>query len=125
MNKAVVRFIITGLFTVAVDFFTYRLLLSVGLSTEYSKVAGFITGSLFAYWVNKQWTFEAGHQSHTAIVPFAVLYSTTLLVNVALNEWVLRLLSQNAFSLLTAFLVATLASATLNFLGLRAIVFSP
>jgi putative flippase GtrA len=55
---------------------------------------------------------------------FTLLYLSTLIVNVVSNEIVLKLTSQINGSLMIAFLIATSLSATLNFIGMKYIVFN-
>jgi putative flippase GtrA len=118
-------FLIVGVTTVAIDFLTYRGLVWLGLpSIAFAKGTGFITGTVFAYFANRFWTF--GHKGPAAgTVPrFAVLYAATLGANVLLNSAVLRALGDTPFGVQAAFLVATAVSAALNFLGMKFYVFN-
>jgi putative flippase GtrA len=54
---------------------------------------------------------------------FMALYLTTLLINVGINSGVITALGDAELVLLLAFLAATGTSATLNFIGMRMIVF--
>ncbi|MCH8275001.1 MAG: hypothetical protein IH851_09445 [Armatimonadetes bacterium] len=58
-------------------------------------------------------------------VRFCALYAATLAVNVAINSAALFLLGGGEPALAMAFLAATGASATLNFLGMKFLVFKP
>lgn len=117
-------FLLVGSLTVLVDFAVYRSLVwsgAVGIDT--AKGAGFISGTLFAYLANRFWTF--GHRSHAAgsILRFALLYATTLGINVALNFTALKVMQDSTMAVLLAFLVATMVSAALNFVGMKYFVF--
>ena len=90
---------------------------------KFAKGAGFISGSLFSYFANRLWTF--GYRSHLAgsALRFVMLYFLTLLVNIYVNELMLSFLSDFAYPVASAFLVATVLSATINFFGMHHFVF--
>ncbi|VEB38815.1 GtrA-like protein [Legionella sainthelensi] len=119
-------FLIVGILTVFVDFLSYRGLSELMLmDIDIAKAAGFLIGTLLAYFANRLWTF--GHKSHKpgSTWRFIVLYTSTLLVNVLINSLTLKLLDDGVTSIQLAFLVATGFSATLNFLGMKFFVFRP
>jgi putative flippase GtrA len=121
LNTELGRFLIVGLTTVAIDFTVYRLLLATGLVVGLAKTAGFIAGTVFAYFANKKWTFGVQRTGVDAIeaARFAAVYAVSLAANVTTNGVVLHFLP----SIVLAFLVATGVSATMNFLGMKFLVF--
>ena len=54
---------------------------------------------------------------------FFFLYVTTLLINVAINTLALAVLDTMLGSVQLAFLIATAVSATMNFIGMKLLVF--
>jgi len=127
VRKEIFRFLVVGFTTVAIDFCSYRLLLALGAPYAPGKAAGFVVGTVFAYFANRFWTF-AGQGVRPAPgnpLRFAVLYATTLLCNVAANSVLLSAFSAYRHAIPVAFLVATALSATLNFLGMKYLVFRP
>jgi len=119
-------FLIVGALTVGVDFLTYHLLLSLtGGDTSIAKAVGFLTGTAFAYVVNRAWTFNQHVHASGSLWRFGLLYGTTLMANVAVNALVLRTGEGLPQITLAAFLLATATSAVLNFLGMKHFVFSP
>ena len=116
------RFLIVGSTTVVVDFASYSGCLWLDLPIDFSKAVGFVVGTLFAYLANRYWTFEAAGEPGR-IGHFLVLYLSTLVVNVAVNAVVVRALDRTAFAIAVAFVLATAVSASLNFLGMKFIVF--
>ena len=121
LNTELGRFLIVGLTTVAIDFAVYRLLLLTGLVVGLAKTAGFIAGTVFAYFANKRWTFgvqRAGVDAGEA-ARFAAVYAVSLAANVTANGVVLHFFP----SILLAFLAATGVSAAMNFLGMKFLVF--
>lgn len=118
------RFLIVGGTTVAIDLASYRLLLWTGLVVALAKGLGFVAGTIFAYHANRLWTFAA-EGGRRRFVGFLALYAVTLGVNVGVNGGALLLLGGGELALASAFLAATGASATLNFLGMKFLVFNP
>ena len=117
------RFIFVGSTTVLIDFVSYSLLVFIGINTQYAKGIGFLSGTVFAYFANRKITFRSSYSGIFRFVIFSVLYISTLIVNVVTNEAVLYILTFTKMSYLLAFLTATTLSATLNFLGMKYIVF--
>ena len=125
VNYEVGRFLIIGSTTVIIDLVVYLVLLNIIFDTSISKAISFSVGAVFSYFANRSFTFKNSIKGFYRFVIFILLYLSTLFVNVASNEIILNLISQNVFSILIAFLIATSFSAGLNFLGMKYIVFSP
>jgi putative flippase GtrA len=124
IRRELLVFLVVGSLTVLVDFLTYRGLLWSGWSwTAGAKAAGFLAGTVFAYFANRAWTF--GHRTHRPGTAwrFALLYAVTLGANVAVNATALGLLWGTAFAVQLAFLAATAVSTCLNFAGMKLFVF--
>jgi len=124
IKKEVLLFFLVGTLTVLVDFLSYRALaLSQLLNVEVSKGASFLIGTVFAYFANRFWTFSSNTHAQGSVLRFVILYTLTLCVNIIINTIVLTLLDAKQGSIEMAFISATAASATLNFLGLKFFVF--
>jgi putative flippase GtrA len=124
IKRELAVFLVVGSLTVLIDFLTYRGLVWTGwMSVDLAKAAGFLTGTLFAYFANKVWTF--GHKEHApgSVWRFVLLYAITLGANVLVNAGCLELLSTMSIAVPVAFLIATGVSAVLNFLGMKLFVF--
>jgi putative flippase GtrA len=124
LNKQLFLFIVIGILTVCVDYISYRGIIFFGLlEVNESKAAGFLIGSVFAYFTNKIFTF--GHVDHASgdFWRFIVLYSLTLGVNVVVNAMVLDIIEHAEFVIQLAFIIATGSSAILNFFGMKIFVF--
>lgn len=117
-------FIVVGLLTVLVDFVFYRGFVLLDLAdVDIAKALGFVAGTIFAYFANKLWTFNHKEHAPGSAWKFAILYACTLIVNVLVNALVLNALSQVTGGIQIAFLIATAVSASLNFLGMKFLVF--
>ena len=119
LKQESMRFLITGLLAVGIDFSSYWLLSDV-MPTDMAKACSFILGSIVAFFMNKLWTFENDDHAVNAALQFAGLYGLTFFANVAVNHLVLNYAVDMK---LLAFLFATATSTVLNFLGMKFWVF--
>lgn len=118
LKKELKCFLIAGLSAVGTDFITYYIMLNF-LHHDIAKILSFILGTIVAFVINKYWTFERYKKSYKQIFQFIILYSATLFVNVMINRSVLDF-TELVF---LAFLIATVASTILNFVGQKWWVF--
>ncbi|MGE0409165.1 MAG: GtrA family protein [Amphiplicatus sp.] len=118
----VFRFLIVGGMTVLLDLIVYRAFAFIGVDVHAAKGIGFVAGTLFAYFANRLYTFSAKGGA-AVFMRFLALYATTLGCNVAVNAAALFALSSDTNAVTIAFLIATGVSATLNFLGMKHLVF--
>ena len=124
LEYEVARFLIVGGTTVFIDLICYFILIYIGFDTFLSKGISFSVGTVFAYFANRNYTFQSSMSGFFGFTVFTLLYLSTLIVNVVSNEIVLKFTSHINGSLMIAFLVATSLSATLNFIGMKYIVFN-
>ena len=124
VKKEIFIFLIVGAITVIIDFLIYYLLLeSFPKNINISKTIGFISGTVFSYFANRFWTFGHIKNKNNSSWKFIIVYLLTLLINVQVNSLLLFLLIDIYFNLQIAFLLATITSASLNFLGMKYFVF--
>lgn len=124
IRKELAIFLVVGGLTVLVDYLTYRGILLTGLlETNLAKGASFLTGSVFSYCANRLWTFGTRAYAAGSAWRFAILYTLTLIINIYANAFMLSVLSDLPYLMQAAFVIATGLSATLNFLGMRYLVF--
>jgi putative flippase GtrA len=124
LEYEIARFLIVGGTTVLIDLICYFILIYMSLDTSLSKGVSFSVGTVFAYFANRNYTFQSTMGGFFIFTVFTLLYLSTLVVNVVSNEIVLKLISQINSSLIIAFLIATTLSASLNFIGMKYIVFN-
>ena len=125
IKRELLIFLIVGVVTVVIDFLTYQGLILFGVTgIDIAKAAGFVVGTVFAYFANRYWTF--GHNRHASgsAFRFSILYVTSLGANVVANAVCLMALSDYLMAVQLAFLFATALSATFNFLGMKHFVFA-
>lgn len=119
LRRQLSRFLVVGSTTVLIDFLVYALLIMF-IPVAVSKTVSFLTGTLFAYFANKLWTFEKKERDHVEMLSFLILYGTTLVINVGVNQLTLWILPD---WIGLAFLAATGTSTILNFIGQKWWVF--
>ncbi len=120
MRRELALFLVVGSLTVLVDLLVYRGALASGVAAVGAcKAAGFLAGTVFAYFANKAWTFGHAGPAPGSALRFSAVYGATLLANVAVNAGVLSLGAR----VTPAFLAATAVSAALNFAGMKFLVF--
>ena len=119
LPSSLLRFMVTGVLAVSIDGGTYFVLLHLGSPVSVAKAAGFIAGALFAYFANRFWAFTDAVNSKKSFMPFVLLYSTSIVLNVSVNRAGLWAQADLAVS----WFVATACSAALNYLGMRFFVF--
>ena len=62
-NK-VIRFLFVGSSTVIIDFIIYSILYLIGFDSKISKSLGFISGTIYAYYMNKNITFKSNKRGY-------------------------------------------------------------
>ncbi len=118
------RFLLVGATTVAIDFVFYQLFALVGVPLTPAKAISFVVATVCAYLFNRSFTFGSAGGRRTA-VSFTLLYAVTLVVNVGVNALGLHLISADRdLRVVAAFLFAQVVSSTINFFGMRHLVFA-
>lgn len=122
-GSEVLRFLPIGGFAVFVDYLTYLTLLQAGAELNVAKATSFLFGALAAFFGNRFFTFRrrAGVAGAAA---FVALYLASLGVNVLVNAGALAMTGDWPWRTHVAFGLATLVSATTNFLGMKFVVFT-
>lgn len=135
IRRELAIFLVVGTLTVLLDFAVYRVLVAwSAASVDLAKGVGFLVGTVFAYFANRHWTFGSKATPTGTAWRFVLLYASTLAANVLLNAGVLAALAKPfasawvplavQFGVHVAFVVATAASALLNFFGMKFFVFA-
>ncbi|HAS73458.1 MAG TPA: GtrA family protein [Clostridiales bacterium UBA8960] len=114
------RYGVVGVGAVVTDYLTYVMMLDyLMLDASLAKGISYILGALFAFAMNKMWTFKSDIPAHKAFGKFSMLYFSTFVTNVGINA----LLLWSSGSTTVAFGVATATSVILNYLGQKFWVF--
>jgi putative flippase GtrA len=115
------RFLMAGLAVCVVDFSVYfaALWIAPALPVALAKALAFVLGATTSFLINRRFVFRAGGQAQRQVGRFALLYGSTLTLNVAVNALVLHFGADKPL----AWLVATAASTVANFTGMKFVVF--
>ena len=123
-NKELLKYIFVGLSTVLIDFLIYKFLIKF-IVIYLAKTISFLSGTFFSYQLNRTWTFKSGKKTLSQFVKYLIIHITSLVINVFINSLLLNTFSKNYFlSYEVSFLIATLTSATYNFLFIKIFIFN-
>lgn len=122
-SRQVLIFLIIGLITVLIDYLTYRCLFFFFFNVNIAKSTGFVFGSIFSFVTNRKITFDMKEHFSSHLIKFILLYFTSLVINVFVNSILLELLIKSNLKVQISFLLATIISAIINFVGMKYVVF--
>ena len=123
-NKELLKYIFVGLSTVLIDFLIYKFLIKF-IVIYLAKTISFLSGTFFSYQLNRTWTFKSGEKTLSQFIKYLIIHITSLVLNVFINSLLLNIFSKNYFlSYEVSFLIATLTSATYNFLFIKIFIFN-
>ena len=112
-----------GISNIFVDYSVYRLLL-IWFDISFAKGLAFLCGTFFSYYFNRKWTFSCARPGLLQFGKFLSVYGVVLLINVAANATALSTFAPDLhLRVMWAYLIATVLSALLNFLGMKFFVF--
>ena len=117
------RFIAVGLSVTGVDLVFYLTLISIDIETSLSKGISFCIGATLAYFINRSFTFQSSKGGLIRFILFLLLYLFSLIINVISNEVIILHTVGITGSILFGFIIATVLSATINYLGMKYIIF--
>ncbi|WP_233216525.1 GtrA family protein [Blastopirellula marina] len=122
VSTQIVRFLVIGGSSVAIDGLCYALITSFSaLSPDLAKGLSYLGGMLFGFWGNKLWTFESKQRSLSEPLLYVLIYACTLGINIGINRLVLSL-AGDEFRLL-GFFLATGVTTVANFVGMKFLAF--
>ena len=123
-NKELLKYIFVGLSTVLIDFLIYKFLIKF-IVIYLAKTISFLSGTFFSYQLNRTWTFKSGKKTLSQFIKYLIIHITSLVLNVFINSLLLNTFSKNYFlSYEVSFLIATLTSATYNFMFIKIFIFN-
>ena len=123
--REIIIFMIVGLTAVLIDYIIYILLINISIDILFSKSLSYISGTIFSYFANKLITFNDNREYSKTFSKFIFLYTITLIINTLSNNYLVMILENYVnYFIEISFLISTLISATLNFLGMKFLIFN-
>lgn len=114
------RFIFIGIIVVSIDALFYFIFIFLDIfDPEVSKRISFIIGACFAFVLNKNFVFFSNDIKIKEPILFSLLYLSTFLINSFVHDITLNYSNEK----ILAFLLATVTSTCINFIGQKFIVF--
>ncbi|MFE9747504.1 GtrA family protein [Saccharothrix saharensis] len=122
-TRQAIMFALVGALCALIDYGSYSVLLAVEVWVHAAKAASFTLGTTTAFFLNRRFTFGVSAGSGRQVTGFALLYLSTFVANVLVNALALHLLPPFRVEFAVAWLAAQGVATTVNFVGLRAVVF--
>ena len=114
------RYVLVGGMAIVIDAISYYCLIEfTNLDLHWAKRYSFIIGALWAFIMNKLFTFQSKGAKVSEPVLFSIIYTLGFVLNSASHDLVYSLSNSKTAS----FIVATGLSTVSNFLGQKFIVF--
>jgi putative flippase GtrA len=117
------RFFVVGCSAVMVDFILYRLLMLVAVPVAIAKAIGFVSGTVYSFFMNRTFTFKHDSSNKEQVVGFVFVYTFTMGMNLVMNELGLFIFGKGEIGINISFVIAAFASAAVNFIGMKKFVF--
>ena len=119
IDATLLRFLLIGAITTAIDFAIYTVL-GRWLSSVPAKLCSMLCSTLFAFFINKNWTFQNKEQGLlVSLGKYYLAQAANIATNVTVNAVLLRLTGRR----ILAFIGATGVAMCVNYLLQRLFVF--
>ena len=114
------KFILIGICSVLIDFIFYFLFIYFHIfDPNISKKISFILGAIFAFYANRDYVFRVIKKNYFQYFGFATLYFISFMANSYVHDVVLI----KSKVLMIAFLIATIVSTIINYIGQKFLIF--
>jgi putative flippase GtrA len=118
-KKELIYYILIGIFVVLVDFISYHFFNKIfSIDFSNSKRLSYLLGAVLSFILNKRITFKSQEKKIFEPVSFSILYFSSFVLNSFTHDVLLDYLSGNY-----PFIIATILSVVINYLGQKFIVF--
>jgi putative flippase GtrA len=118
-RKELMCYITIGIFAVLIDYISYLFFINIfSIDFSNSKRLSYLTGAIFSFILNKRITFKYKEKNISAPILFSILYFSSFILNSFTHDVLLNYFPGNY-----PFIIATIASVILNYVGQKFIVF--
>lgn len=119
--KRLIRFSLTGVAGTLLDFAVFTMALGFTGNSAISRALGYACGTIWAFLINRSWVFNST-SGLSRLFPFLLLYFTTGTIAVAIQAS-FELVAMPRFGVFVAYGLSLTVASTINFLGMRYLVF--
>ena len=120
MNR-LIKFALTGMAGTFLDFAVFTISLGFSDHAAISRALGYTCGTIWAFLINRSWVFNSS-SGLSRLIPFLLLYFTTGAIAGA-SQASFDLLAIPNFGVFIAYGLSLVIASTINFLGMRYLVF--
>ncbi len=118
--EEIFKFLLTGIIAVLIDAIVYFFLyFNLEFHAEISKRISFISGALFIFIVNRSFVFRIKKKNIYQVLLFSTLYLISFFANSYSHDYIYY----NFYNIWFAFIIATIVSTIINYLGQKYVVF--
>jgi putative flippase GtrA len=119
IKKELIYYILIGILVVLVDYISYHFFYKIfSIDFSNSKRLSYLTGALLSFILNKRITFKSHEKKISEPILFSILYFLSFVLNSVTHDALL-----NHFSGNYPFIIATVVSVMINYIGQKFIVF--
>ena len=118
--QQVTKFLVVGIVGTIVNYLVFATLLFVGVSYLLSMPAGFISGTILGYRLNRTWTFNITHSRNFQFVRYLFVYSVSMALGAIFLAFLVEIVGLKP---LIANVVTIFLTTTTNFLGIKTFAF--
>lgn len=119
MNKNIIRFLLVGGISTALDYIVYLILLNF-VHIVIAKFISMFCAITISYFLNKIWTFEYNNNTNTVLL---LKFIFTQAINISINVLCNYLIFISCHNKHVAFIIATIVATIFNFLLQKYFVF--
>lgn len=120
MNR-LFKFALTGVVGTVLDLTVFTIALGLTENSSISRAFGYALGTLWSFLINRAWVFQSA-SGISRLVPFLLLYFATGAVAVGI-QWGFGVAQVPAIGVFVAYGLSLIVASTINFLGMRYLVF--
>ena len=118
-KREIIFYVIVGITSVIIDFSSYNFLTNIFyLDNSNSKRISYLIGSISSFLLNKRITFKSPKKTFKEPILFSIVYLYSFILNSVIHDIMLEYIDGNY-----PFVIATLISVIINFIGQKFIVF--
>lgn len=118
--KTVLKFLVSGATTTAIDYIIYRILMILFCPALISKFFSMLCAIICSFVINKKWTFQHSEKTDSKLI---VRYLITQLINIVTNTSVNTIVYNHTNMINIAFVFATICAMIVNFILQKKFVF--